>query len=80
MARTEEEMDAIHKFMHEAHKYCISQIPPNFIGLGVSDSQNEMVNNLIKNELPYESKYIKVVHKILGFIEQRNLLTQMMSR
>lgn len=73
-------MDAIHKFMHEAQKYSISQIPPDFIGLGVSDSQNEMVNNLIKSELPHESKYIKVVHRILTFIEQRNLLTQMMTR
>lgn len=40
MARTEEEMDAVHHFMHESAKFCISQIPSVFVGLGVSNAQN----------------------------------------
>ena len=36
--------------MFESKKYAISQVKENlFFGLNVSDSHNEMVNNLIKN-------------------------------
>ena len=69
LARTEEELDSLHKFMQESPKYCISQIPPVFVGLGVSDSQNEMANNLLKTVLPCESTYANVVYKGIAFIE-----------
>ena len=80
VARTEEELDSLHKFMQEANRYAISQIPPIFVGLGVSDSQNEMANNLIKNVLPYETTYANVAYRVLIFAEERNLLTQTVLR
>ena len=41
LAKTEEELDAIHKYVFESKKYCISQVKERlFFGLCVSDSHN----------------------------------------
>ena len=58
----------------------MSQISPVFVGLGVSDTQNEIAHNVIKSELPYEEKYLNVISKLINFLDERNLLTSVCVR
>ena len=52
--------------------YCYSQIPPKFVGIGVSNTCNEFYHSLIKNDIPFELNYVKTVQMVLNFIERRH--------
>ena len=46
------------------------------MGIGISDAINEKFHDLIKAQLPYETRYIKAVSIILDIIESRNDLNR----
>lgn len=52
--------------------YCYSQIPPTYVGIGISDSVNEHFHHLIKRVLPQATTYSQAVITILRVINDRN--------
>jgi hypothetical protein len=69
-------MSVLRNFDLNSDKYCYSQVDPTFIGIGISDAINEKFHDIIKAQLPYETKYIKAVCIILDIIESRNDLNR----
>ena len=64
----DEELSVLRNFDLNAEKYCYSQAYASFVGIGISDAMNEKYHDLIKAQIPYQTKYIKAFCVILEVI------------
>jgi glycine cleavage system H lipoate-binding protein len=65
---SDEELEVLKNFDYNSDRFCYSQTDASFVGIGISDSMNEKYHDLIKAQLPYETKYIKAVNTIMDLI------------
>ena len=61
----------LNAFLDDAHKYCFSLVPANFIGFGVSSSIIEKLNDMIKSKIPFSKTYKVTVQKLVQFFNEK---------
>ena len=68
---TDHDQAVLREFMDEAHKYCFSQIPSNFVGFSVCSSIVEKINDLIKSKIPVSKPFTVVAKKLLDYFDSK---------
>ena len=68
----DKELALLRIFDSNSEKFCFSQISPEFVGASISNSINEKFHDILKYNLPYETKYIKAVKTMLNIASEIN--------
>ena len=67
--QTQEEKNAVLRFVGDAKMHCISKTPKVFHGCSLSTSFHEKTNDYIKEYIQYEKPAIQVIEKTLKLME-----------
>lgn len=66
------EQQKLAKFEAQSKRFCLSKIPPTFVGLGSSTCMSEKINDLIKAAIPSETSISEVFSKLIRLANRIN--------